>query len=459
MARCVTDASSIRYFDKIHHVFPILPKHAKDIDTLLRACPARLTHAFAFVLGSAQGTPPSTSNFFKTYQEVEDHAWSQAKTNPKIRPTGENIIWLWTYVFMIFNAEKDLSKLYGAGLPQGTLLKLAHDLSTFISNDTLFSAESSEDSEFILARRAHYVVGILLTLHKVATGTDSSDSLPSHQIDSFDELNSILPDEAALLSRSCGVLAIIDTSIGLPTTWKTAPSFTAQNKALIEQHLSFAFGTARQQSDLDTLCKQIQSLVVILLARFTFTRSPVEILIPTLELVETLLQNTTASDIAPKYNPLDIHLFSLAVITLLEFTECVNGQFVAPALEGLAKIQRALEQIAKRINTETLANAEPMHWSSCLLRVIHAHGAPSVKSNGTAEKDPNIDPAMAGKSGEGPALLQGQAMSMYQAARVTDHDGQGDKIMDLKTGVVQVVDMSLLLKRGYLNVVAELCGV
>jgi hypothetical protein len=32
-------------------------------------------------------------------------------------------------------------------------------------------------------------------------------------------------------------------------------------------------------------------------------------------------------------------------------------------------------------------------------------------------------------------------------------------MMDIKRGLMQVVDMSPLLQRGYLNVVAELCGV
>jgi hypothetical protein len=456
--------SYFRYFDTIHHVLPILPKQAKDINSLLSKSPARLTHAFALVLGSAQGKSRLSSNFFKTYQEVEDYVWSGAKTQPSTRKTSENIIWLWTYIFMIFNTEKDLTKLRGAqgGLPQATLVKLAYDLSSFLTSEVQLSTEAPEDSEFILVRRAHYIVSILSTLHVLAAGTDSPSPTPpiQLQIGSFDEMNSLLPDDSALLSRACVVLAIIYTSIGSPSTWKTAPIFAARNRSLIEQHLSFAFGSGPQKPELDTLCKQIQSLVVILLARSTFIKHPIEILEPTLKLVDTLLHNTTATDIAPKYNPLDIHLFSLTVLTLLEFSESVDEQLVAPALDGVAKIQRALEQIAERAKVDTPANSEPMHWSSCLLRIIHAHSTPSVKSNGTAEKDPNIDPAMAGKASESaPALLQGQAMGAYAAAKFSGYDGMGDKMMDMKTGIAQVVDMSLLLKRGYLNVVGELCGV
>lgn len=369
---------------------------------------------------------------------------------------------------MIFNTEKDLSKLRGTqgGLSQATLIKLAHDLDSFI-NELHLRTEAPEDSEFVLVRRAHYAVGILSTLHSLSTGTEWLLLTSDNKLDSFDELSSILPDEAALLSRACAVLAILDTSISSPATWRANPSFAAKNKLLIEQHLSFIFASAPQKPELDALCKQIQFLVVILLARITSIKHPLEILTPTLELADTLLSNTTATEMAPKYNPLDIHLFSLVVMTLLEFAESVDDQLVAPAHDGIAKVRRALEQIAERASADA-DTLEGMHWASCLLRIIAAHDGSGSKSNSngtitsTGEKDPNIDPAMAvaGKeTSPSPALLQGQSMSAFAAARVSGIDGQGDKMMDVKSGVVQVVDMSVLLRRGYLNVVGELCGV
>jgi hypothetical protein len=414
------------------------------------------------VLSLAQSENPPPGNFFKTYQEVEDYVWAQAKIQPSTRKNYENIVFLWVYMFMVFNTEQDLSKLQSihGGLSQATLVKLACDLSTFLTTEAQLSTEAPEESEFLLVRRAHYIVGILSTLHAISTGIESPTPLPTMKRGSFDEMSSILPDESALLGRACAVFAILDSFISSPITWKTNPGFAVRNKILIEQHLTYVFGSAPQRAELDVLCKQIQFLVVILLARHTSISHPLAILTPTLELVDSLLENTTATEVVPKYNPLLIHLFSLATLTLLEFNESIDERLVAPAQEGVGKVKRALEQIAERANADTPADSESMHWSSCLLRIINNHSSSSAKPNGTAEKDPNIDPAMASKPVEsGPGLLQGQVMTAYQSARMTGHDGQGDKMMDVKMGVVQVVDMSLLLLRGYLNVVAELCGV
>ena len=374
-------------------------------------------------------------------------------------------MWLWTYIFMIFNTEKDLSKLRGThgGLSQATLAKLAYDLDVFLNSEAPFRpGVLTQDSEFILIRRAHHVVSILSTLHSLASGTQSLIPPTVMEPGAFEEMSSILPTETALLGRACSVLDIIDTSISFPVSWKTAPSFALRNKHLIQQHLSYVFASSPQDPELDALCRQIQSLVVILLARHTSITHPLEILRPTLELADTLLANTTATQMVPKYNPLDIHLFSLTVMTLLEFTESIDDDIAASAQEGIAIVRHALEQIAERANADAPEDQgqDSMHWSSCLLRIVAARGASATKSNGiatTGEKDPTLDPAMAEQTG--PALLQGQTMSALAAASASGVDGQGDKMMDVKMGMVQVVDMSLLLKKGYLNVVGELCGV
>lgn len=393
---------------------------------------------------------------------MEDWVWAQAKIQPSTREKSENIVFLWVYMFMVFNTEKDLSKLRGnhGGLSQGTLVKLARDLSFFINETAQLRREPRGETDILLVRRAHYVVGILSTLHAMSTATESPTALQTMEIGSFDEMASILPDESALLGRACAVFAILDSFISSPITWKTNPTFALRNKILIEQHLTYVFGSAPQKPGLDVLCKQIQSVVVILLARHTSISHPIAILTPTLELADSLLENTTATELVSIYNPLQIHLFSLATLTLLEFAESIDERLVTPAREGVGKVKRALEQVAERANADSPADAEQAHWSSCLLRIINSHSSSSAKSNGTAEKDPNIDPAMASKPVEtGPTLLQGQVVTAYGAARMTGHDGQGDKMMDVKMGAVQVIDMGLLLRRGYLNVVAELCGV
>jgi hypothetical protein len=421
-----------------------------------------LTHAFSYALSTAQGYSRPTGNFFKTYQEMEDYVWDRAKVLPSTRENSQNIGFLWVYLLMIFNAEKDLKKLNGGpfGLAQATLIKLACDLSSFLTKEAQLNTETPEESEFLLVRRAHYVVGMLSTLHALGTGIESLTPLPTMERGSFNEMASILPEQSALLGRACAVFAIIHSFVGSPLTWKNSPTFALQNQILIEQHLTYIFGSAPQKPGLDIHCKQIQSVVIILLARHTSNDHPLAILTPTIELAESLLESTTATEVVSKYWPLLIHLFSIATLTLLEFAESIDERLVTMAKEGVGNVKRALEQIAERADADTPDDAEPLHWSTCLLRIIDSHSSSPAKSNGTAEKDPNIDPAMAPKPVDtGLTLLQGQIMTPYAAARMTGHDGQGDKMMDIKRGLMQVVDMSPLLQRGYLNVVAELCGV
>ena len=196
-------------------MLPILPTSAGDISAHLNMCPTQLRNAFIFAYGTACGRRAPTQESFHSYGELEDYVWSEARQNPVFRTTHENTVWLWVYLFMIVNADNDLSRLRGSrdnDLGKDRLIKMSVDLGRFVvknfKQEMASEAEGFATSIVDVARQAWNCVGILARLEAIGTATEDDISL-----NSFDSIGSprdcarLLTEEASFLARKFFLLS------------------------------------------------------------------------------------------------------------------------------------------------------------------------------------------------------------------------------------------------------------
>ena len=191
-------------------MLPVLPNSAGDISAHLKMCQTQHRNAFLYTYGIACGRKLPAQRPFNSYGELEDYVWSEARQNPVFRTAHENIVWLWIYLFMLVNAEDDLSRVRSSGnndLGKDRLIKMSVDLGRFvIKNFKQVAAPETEgrttSSIVDVARQAWNCIGILARLHGIATAAD--DDIPMSGLDSIGsnrDCGRLLNDEASFLAR------------------------------------------------------------------------------------------------------------------------------------------------------------------------------------------------------------------------------------------------------------------
>jgi hypothetical protein len=480
-------------------MLPILPNSPDDISAQLKVCPVQQRNAFLYVYGTACDRKLPTQGSFHSYGELEDYVWSEARQNPVVRSTHENIVWLWIYLFMLVNADNDLSRLRGSrnnDLGKDRLIKMSVDLGRFAIKN--FKQEIPPDEEGLttsivdVARQAWNCIGILTRLHAISTATE--DDIPLHNFDSIGSSHDcarLLTDTASFLARksffrpsdaivamhlltatgSSGILSIINTTLQDNLMSYTGTMFSTKTRKLTLQQLDYIISLTPDTSPNTTLVEHFRLFVTILLNRHTAIQHQSDILEPTVELADSLLSETTASTETPIFDPLNIHVFALVTITLLEFTDLMDDELSQSAWDALGTVHRALEQIAERAHADTqerFAGAGPgipaLHWADGLLRMIDAKPRIANASDAGIEPQVNNEAAPNGSLPEATNETNATPLSAHQSelqqiSKVEPAPDPADKVYSAKIGRVQMIDFAMLTRYGYLNVVADRNGV
>lgn len=248
--------------------------------------------------------------------------------------------------------------------------------------------------------------------------------------------------------------------------------FSTKTRKLTLQQLDYIISSTPDTSLTTAIVERFRLFVTILLNRHTAIQHQSDILEPTIQLTESFLADTTASAEMPIFDPLNIHVYVLATITLLEFTDLADDGLSQSAWNALGTVHRALQQIAERAHADTSeersAGAGPgipaLHWADGLLRMIDAK--PRAASDSEVGRDTRITseaapngslPETANESNAAP--LSAQQSELQQIPNVEPAPEPTDKMYSAKSARVQMIDFAMLTRYGYLNVVAERNGV
>lgn len=249
-------------------------------------------------------------------------------------------------------------------------------------------------------------------------------------------------------------------------------------RRMIESCVDIVLSNLSPQSASSLHVHEAQLFITLLLARHTFVNDPTEILGLAVKLAETLHTDPVnpQDHEPPVARPLDIHLYTLTGLTLLEFVDSEDADLVKPAQDALAKLRHALEQISERAHArqqKVLPDGQPegpqqLHWADALLRVIDAKGKTDqgqsppqtgpgeANSTNEAQKEEQESPTN-GTDSTKESVRVISAQQLYLINRLTNVAAIQNTIRSSGTKMM-TIDFSLLTRRGYLNVLADLNG-
>jgi hypothetical protein len=273
------------------------------------------------------------------------------------------------------------------------------------------------------------------------------------------------------LIGSSGVLSIINTTLQDNLMSYTGSLFSTKTRKLTLQQLDYVMFSTPDTGLTTAIVERFRLFVTILLNRHTAIQHQSDILEPTIQLADLLLADTTASAEMALFDPLNIHVFALATITLLEFTDLADDGLSQSAWNALGTVHRALYQIAERAHADTRersAGVGPdmptLHWADGLLRMIDAKPREASNSDAGRETQMGNDAAPNGNFAEAASEAQAGPLSAPQAElqQIPPVDAAPeptDKMYGAKSARVAMIDFAMLTRYGYLNVVAERNGV
>lgn len=270
---------------------------------------------------------------------------------------------------------------------------------------------------------------------------------------------------------SSGILSIINTTLQDNLMSYTGSMFSTKTRKLTLQQLDYIISSTPDTNLTSAIVERFRLFVIILLNRHTAIQHQSDILEPTIQLADSLLADNTASAEMPIFDPLSIHAYALATITLLEFTDLADDELSQSAWNAVRTVHRALQQIAERAHADTrerAAGAGPgipaLHWADGLLGMIDAK--PRGPSDGEGGRETQIGNEAAPNGNlPGPgnqanaAPLSAQQAELQQIPNMEPAPEPTDKVYGAKNARVQMIDFAMLTRYGYLNVVAERSGV
>jgi hypothetical protein len=250
-------------------------------------------------------------------------------------------------------------------------------------------------------------------------------------------------------------------------------------RKLIESFVYVVISTFPPSSASSFIIQQGHLLVSLLLARQTFVNDPSDILSLAIKIADILRTDpiNPQKHEAPVARILDVHLYTLTGLTLLELIDSEDADLVKPAQEALSKVRHATEQVSERVHARRQSTSEggpltgvpELHWADALLRLIDAKGGtdqgqrPSQSTTSgelAASKDGDQPATTEQVNGNSEAKEPTQIISpqqQYLISRLTNVAAVQNTIRANGTKMT-VVDFSLLTRSGYLNVLADLNG-
>jgi hypothetical protein len=274
------------------------------------------------------------------------------------------------------------------------------------------------------------------------------------------------------------ILSLISSHISASAASRPIAITNVKTRKLIESFVDIITSTFPPTSASSSLDQEAQLFISLLLARHTFVNDPSDILNLAVKLVDILHTDPVnpQGHEPPAARPLDIHLYTLTGLTLLELVDSDDADLVKISQDALARLRHSLEQVSERTHARRQNSSDgsqpggtpQLHWSDALLRVIDAKGRAdqSQRPSQTATEGAESTAVLQKDEKEGPVngssdvkedIQVISAHQQYLISRLTNVAAIQNTIRT-SGKTMTVVDFSLLTQRGYLNVLADLNG-
>lgn len=397
-----------KYYNQIHPVFALLPNPDIVVAVVGKATPP-VQHAFGaaiellpdfeakiIVNGTHDSTstdhptkPPKASlksTAFINYDDMIELLGRLLLQHPRARSDEDNLALLWTIILLSVECENEVKLLNREDhckidfLTSGNaILSHLHPQRPSDSNAATVLDRAQFNSAVAQAR---HCATVLKHFHSLSIGEQPFEMAGGDPIVGGLAENETVPAEAAFLAHASYVAApmiaaLLEEDSSSPVALRM---FRNVQKPLIRTVIGLHRRLAKDQP----IVKQFEAFFELIFSRQQpLPEFPALILGAACALAESLVEDPEALSDTPRFNPLDIHAYSLATITLCEFLHDVSAKDMSEVAKKCLDLLRAPLEKKSAMFHKSYAfdwfyapeGADPdthemCHWSDCLLNMI-----------------------------------------------------------------------------------------
>ncbi|EXJ89227.1 hypothetical protein A1O3_02293 [Capronia epimyces CBS 606.96] len=413
----------IRYYDQVEHLFPLLPDSETVLEVISQA--PEFSHAFGVAIellpsfhngvaanglldnGSSNTSSEMSgrrlkralaSDLFHNYTELAAYLVEQMKEDPTDRTDDENLACLWTFLLLALGSENDIRTMEKEPMSKSQLLEyslrtLRHLRSGRANNDRAGFTQ--------MVKQAYNCACMLTKYHALSVGIGYLDLAPHGdmlvvgQVEVTDHVSpeaAFIAESSKIVGYSVSLLPATD-GFGLDMGLEFIHTF-------IRPGLQEVIDRFPELGDDNPTVQKVGCFVDSLLVRVDRGLLELNILKAGAGMVDALATEAAASAENYRFDPLDMHVSALSVVTFCEIVNSCSSQGMADiankylneARELLQKKSEAFHQgygfewfyAAYTPSTPEAADQYVMkHWTDCLLKMIDWVQAkqPAVEQN------------------------------------------------------------------------------
>ena len=348
-----------RYYEVVHPELPLLP----DLDTTLNITQSA-TYPFQTFFAVSIKLIPATDkhddeppdavdqavlDLFSKWNSVWDFFSASILESPSKRSAEDNLIFVWACVLLAVHAEYNMRGVAGGTTSRVGFLKQAMDLTTFLQendgdgDDTGKGPLSTGTETF--SQLVDTARNLTLTLAKFNALASASMEwvLPEYFNITHDGIQA-LPQNAGFLASLANVVS--QAILEVQTLLAPQNPLNIQMKQVILSQVQLCTSLVPGMSRDLPICRQAALFFALVLSRYHYFPVPASVLAPAAQLAEELSQAADPAGSGPtSYKPLDVHMFTLTTITLLEVLSAVpDATILAIAEQALNTIQPVIER-------------------------------------------------------------------------------------------------------------------
>lgn len=403
------------YYKQIDPLFPLLPDPETVIEVVAQA--PEFSHAFAAAIelfpyiddevtvnGNHDNGPSATSSekpdnhvkralksdLFPNYIGLAAYMDEQMKEDPGNRSEDENLACVWTFLLLTLESEADVKTMEKHPMSKSDLLHYSlRTLAHLRSRATRSEDDTIKDSgQFTrIVNQAYNCAGVLTKYHALSIGIGSLDLAPPNDMLVVKQVEGVSL-EAAFIAESSLFVAYASSLLPVPMSDGYGADMARYFiRGLIRPGLEQLVERSGNLEKQSPVVRQVIRLVSSLTIRVDRRNLELEIASSSAGMMEALASEAAASAQQPRFNPLDMHVSALLVITLCEVVNSCSSAGLTPlANMYLNEVKELLQKKSQAFHKsygfewfyapgtpgekEAADQYRINHWTDCLLRMI-----------------------------------------------------------------------------------------
>ncbi|KAK5046483.1 hypothetical protein LTR84_008286 [Exophiala bonariae] len=423
----LNEAHLSQYYNHIHPLVGLLPE-AKTVIRVIENATVKVSHAFVTALELLPGVPSGPtvngdhnqdsttlsqtsvtttktsfkSSAFSSFDEFSKWLSAKLKDHPADRSDDDNLALVWTCLLVGLALENDFNGMISDPLLTADFLSQTFEVVSYLVADTRTPAESSitDNEDFLGVVQTAYNVNFLLaTTHALGSGLKPYLKA-DRKLSSVNKTTYVSP-EAAYVTLFSNTVEMI-----LPFMEISHESLGFYPFKWLKGAVLYGLAHYPTLDEKSAIVRQINAFLAVVVLRNKKDIATEELFMTTNFLGNFMAQKGRDTSESSPYNPIDVHCYALATITLLEITLTSGNPFsrtgsketieeLEPILQGIsATYHKHHAGIEWFYAPENGANDgyTTTHWSDCLLGAIK-HARANEPSEYEWSPDDRIVPA------------------------------------------------------------------